>query len=84
MAVIIISISKYKTKPMIFYISEKIQRHYSIYASVLCSSIEEMKNISFFKVFLLLKQFTTKENIDENFLDEQMIDMHQDFSMFRN
>jgi hypothetical protein len=34
--------------------------------------------------FLLLEQFITKENIDENFLDEQTVDKHQDFSIYRN
>ena len=31
-----------------------------------------------------MKYFITKENIDESFFDEQMIDLHQDFLIYQN
>ena len=47
--------------------------HYSIYASIflLRHSLDK-------KYFLLLTQFIT----EENFVDEQTIDTHQDFSIY--
>jgi hypothetical protein len=42
----------------------------------------DKKYLIFSKHFLLLTHFITEENIDENFLDEQTVDTHQDFSIY--
>jgi hypothetical protein len=47
-------------------------------------SIVNEKYLVFSTYFLLLKQFITKENIHKNFLDEQMVDVHQDLSICQN
>jgi hypothetical protein len=47
-------------------------------------SSESQMHLVFSTYFLLLKRFITKENIDENFLDEQMVDIYQDFSIYQN
>ncbi len=35
-------------------------------------------------MYFLLNHFITKENIDENLLDEQIVDIYQDFLIYKN
>jgi hypothetical protein len=35
-------------------------------------------------MYFLLNHFITKENTDENFLDEQIVEIHQDFLIYQN